>query len=329
MPRQSVVVVLHDGELPSEQAMAPVLERAREVRYATADELPQAIVGADTLFAYDFFSTAVPSALRAADALEWIHVASTGVDALLSPELRASDVVLTNSRGVFDESIAEYVLAQVLSFAKDSPRSWELQREHRWVHRESERVAGTRALVVGTGQIGRAIARLLRAVGVEVTGSGRRARTDDPDFGTVTAQEDLHHALAGADWVVGIAPLTDATRGMFDAAAFAAMPDHARFINVGRGESVVTDDLVAALREGAIAGAALDVFDTEPLPDDHPLWGLPGVVVTPHNSGDFVGWREELIGLFADNFARWVDGEPLRHVVDTELGYVPTDGSRG
>ena len=307
--------------------MTPVHERAREVRFATADELPDAIVGADVLFAYDFFSSAIPDAWHAADALEWIHVASTGVDAILSPQVRESDVVLTNSRGVFDESIAEYVLGQIVSIAKDLPRSWELQQARRWVHRESERVAGSRALIVGTGQIGRAIARLLRAVGMEVSGSGRRARTDDPDFGTVTAQEDLHHALARADWVVCIAPLTDATRGMFDSEAFRAMPDHARFINVGRGESVVTDDLVTALREGAIAGAALDVLDTEPLPEDHPLWDLPGVLITPHSSGDFIGWREELVRLFADNFTRWVDDEPLRHVVDTSLGYVPTDGS--
>ncbi len=327
MPRQSVVVVLHDGDLPSDEAMAPVVERAAEVRYATAEELPDAIRGADVLFAYDFFSQAIPDAWGAADSLRWIHVAATGVDAILSPEVREGDVTLTNSRGVFNESIAEYVLAQVLSFAKDLPQSWQLQRAHRWVHRESERVAGTRALVVGTGQIGRAIARLLTAVGVQVSGAGRRAREGDPDFGSVVAQDDLHEALGRADWVVGIAPLTEATTGMFDAAAFRAMADHARLINVGRGESVVTDDLVTALREGAIAGAALDVIDVEPLPEDHPLWDLPNVVITPHNSGDFIGWREELVDLFAENFARWVDEEPLSNVVDTSLGYVPSTGS--
>lgn len=327
MSRHSVVVVLHDGDLPGDEAMAPVVERAAEVRYATADELADALPGADVLFAYDFFSQAIPRAWHAADSLRWLHVAATGVDAMLSPELVESDVVLTNSRGVFNESIAEYVLAQVLGFAKDMPRSWDLQREHRWLHRESERVAGTRALVVGTGQIGRSIARLLTAVGIEVAGSGRRARTGDPDFGTVTAQEDLHEALGRADWVVGIAPLTEATTGMFDADAFRAMPAHARLINVGRGESVVTDDLVAAVRDGVIAGAALDVLDVEPLPEGHSLWDLPNVVVTPHNSGDFIGWREELLRVFADNFTRWVDEEPLLNVVDTSLGYVPSTGS--
>ena len=169
MSRQTVVVVLHDGEMPSESSMAPVVERAREVRYATAAELPEAIAGADVLFAYDFFSSAIPDAWPAADALEWIHVASTGVDAILSPELRASDVVLTNSRGVFDAAIAEYVLGQVLSFAKDLPRSWELQQAHRWVHRESERVAGTSERVLASSSNCRATWR-------SVASASRRAR---------------------------------------------------------------------------------------------------------------------------------------------------------
>ena len=282
-----------------------------------AEELPEAIAGAEVLFAYDFFSTAIPDAWPAADALEWIHVASTGVDAILSPEVRDSDVVLTNSRGVFDASIAEYVLAQVLAFAKDLPQSTRLQQAHRWVHRESERVAGTRALVVGTGQIGRAIARLLRAVGVEVSGSGRRARDDDPDFGTVTAQEDLHHALAAADWVVCIAPLTDATRGMFDAAAFRAMPDHARFINVGRGESVVTDDLVDALRSGTIAGAALDVFDTEPPDPADPIIGHPNVLATPHVAYLSDATTRGYIVAQAQNVVQWMQtGTPVLTVND-------------
>lgn len=325
MPNQPVVVVLHDGRQPDATAMAPVAERA-EIRFTEAAGLADALRGADALFAYDFQSTAIADAWPSADSLRWIHVAAAGVDAILTPQVRDSDVVVTNSRGVFDSSIAEYVLAQVLNFAKDLPHSWRLQQEHRWLHRESERVAGSRALVVGTGRIGRAIARLLRAAGVEVSGSGRRARTDDPDFGTVTAQEGLHEALGSADWVVGIAPLTDSTKQMFDEAAFAAMPEHARLINVGRGEQVDTDALVAALRDEQIAGAALDVVDPEPLPEDHPLWDLPNVLITPHNSGDFFGWREELVHLFADNFRRWVADEELANVVDTKLGYVPSNG---
>ncbi len=307
--------------------MAPVAARA-ELRPTEEAGLAGALRGADVLFAYDFLSTAVPDAWHAAGSLQWLHVAAAGVNAVMSPQVRESDVVVTNSRGIFEEPIAEYVLAQVLSFAKDLPGSLRLQQQHRWEHRESERVAGTRALVVGTGPIGRAIARLLRAAGVEVHGSGRRSRRDDPDFTTVTDAAALTAELGRADWVVAAPPLTDATRGMFDAAAFAAMAPHARFVNVGRGELVRTDDLVAALRDGHIAGAALDVVDPEPLPPGHELWELPNVVVTPHSSGDVHGWREALTELFVDNFLRWVEGRPLRHVVDKSLGYVPSTGSR-
>ena len=326
MSSTPVVVVLHAANRPSPQAMEPVAERA-EIRYTEAAGLAEALEGADVVFAYDFLSTAIAEAWHAAGSVEWVHVAAAGVDALMSPQVRESEVVVTNSRGVFDSAIAEYVLGQVLSFAKDLPGSLRLQHEGRWVHRESEQVAGTRALVVGTGPIGRAVARLLRAAGLEVAGSGRRERTGDPDFGTVTDTAGLPGALGEADWVVAIAPLTDETKGMFDADAFAAMQPHARFINVGRGELVVTDDLVSSLREGGIAGAALDVLDEEPLPEGHPLWSLPNVMITPHNSGDFIGWRDALVTLFAENFVRWADGRPLENVVDKSLGYVPTTGS--
>lgn len=326
MSTRPVVVVLHDDPRPSEEALAPVAERA-EIRYTEAAGLAEAMAGADVVFAYDFLSTALAQAWHAAESVQWVHIAAAGVDPLMTPAVRGSDVTITNSRGVFDGAIAEYVLGQILSFAKDLPESLRLQREHTWRHRESERVAGTRALVVGTGPIGRAIARLLRAAGLEVSGAGRRERTGDPDFGDVVGTAGLHDALGRADWVVAIAPLTEDTKGMFDATAFAAMQPHARFINVGRGELVVTDDLVDSLRSGGIAGAALDVLDVEPLPTDHPLWDLPNVLITPHNSGDFIGWRDALTRLFVENFERWVDGRPLDNVVDKSLGYVPTTGS--
>ncbi|MGD7707324.1 D-2-hydroxyacid dehydrogenase [Microlunatus sp. Y2014] len=322
MPSQPVVVVLHDGRLPSTEEMAPVAEQA-ELRYVDEAGLADALPGADVLFAYHFLSRAVPDAWHATDGLQWLHVAAAGVDRFLSPEVVADPVVVTNSRGVFDAAIGEYVLGQVLAFAKDLPGAVRQQQQHEWQHRESERVAGTDALVVGTGPIGRAIAGALRAVGVSVRGAGRRARTDDPDFGTVCGPDDLPAELGAADWVVAAAPLTEATRGMFDAEAFAAMRPSARLINVGRGELVRTDELVAALRDGRLAGAALDVVDPEPLPTAHPLWDLPQVIITAHRSGDVVGWREELVRVFADNFVRWQGKQPLHNVVDKTLGYVP------
>lgn len=300
------------------------IEQAAEVRYTDADGLAGALAGADALFVYDFLSTAVPVAWHGADRLRWLHIASAGVDPVLFPGLVDSDVVLTNSRGVFDDSIAEYVLGVILTFAKGIARSLDLQRENRWLHRESERIGGKRAIVVGTGPIGRAIARLLRAAGMRVSGAGRRAREDDPDFGTVHSSGALAEYLPDADYVVAVAPLTEQTKGMFDAKAFAAMKPSARFVNVGRGELVVTGDLVAALRDGQLAGAALDVFETEPLPAESPLWTMQDVLVSPHMSGDFAGWRNTLVEVFADNFQRWREGVPLRNVVDKKLGYVPS-----
>ncbi|OKJ92505.1 2-hydroxyacid dehydrogenase [Amycolatopsis sp. CB00013] len=304
------------------------IEAEAVVRYTDAAGLADALSGADAFFVYDFLSTAVPGAWHAADRLRWLHIASAGVDPVLFPGLQESDVVLTNSRGVFDGAIAEYVLGVVLAFAKDFARSWDLQRQRQWKHRESERISGRRVLVVGTGPIGRSIARMLRAAGMSVAGVGRRAREGDPDFGDVYASSELSRHLPGADYVVAVAPLTEQTKGMFDAEAFAAMKPGSRFVNVGRGELVVTSDLIGALRDGSLAGAALDVFDTEPLPAESPLWTMENVLISPHMSGDFVGWRNTLVEVFADNFRRWRAGEPLRNVVDKQLGYVPSETLR-
>lgn len=307
------------------RGMAEV-EQAAEVRYVRADGLRDAMAGAEVLFVWDFFSPAVRDAWPAADKLRWMHVASAGVDAVLFDELRSSDVVLTNSRGVFDDAIAEYVLGLVIAFAKDFPRSLEYQRQRQWKWRETERVGGRNALVVGTGPIGQAIARLLRAVGMEVRGVGRTAREDDPNFGIVHASAELADQVGWADFVVSILPLTDQTRGIFDRSVFAAMKPTARFINVGRGEHVVTTDLIDALRAGELAGAALDVFDQEPLPAESPLWTMDNVLISPHMSGDTIGWKDTLARVFVANFQRWLAGEPLHNVVDKQRGYVPTGG---
>lgn len=315
-----IVTVLHGEHLPDPELMASVHARAT-VRYTEQAGLADALPGAEVLFVYDFTSAAVPGAWPAADRMRWVHMGATGVNTVLFDELIHSDVVLTNTRGVFDEPIAEYVLGQIIGFAKDFAGSWQLQQEQVWRHRESESVAGATALIVGTGRIGRSIARKLRAVGMRVRAVGRQARAEDPDFGTVAT--DLHAELPTADYVVAVAPLTEQTRYMFDARAFSAMKPHARFVNVGRGELVVTDDLVAALAGGALAGAALDVTDPEPLPAGHPLWSLPGVRLTPHNSGDIVGWRSAVVKAFTDNFDNWISGRRLENVVDKMLGYVP------
>ncbi|HEX2298948.1 MAG TPA: D-2-hydroxyacid dehydrogenase [Pseudonocardiaceae bacterium] len=316
--------MLHSGDLPP--GLSDTVGQAA-VRYATAAELPSALPGSDVLLVWDFTSDAVRPAWRAADTLSWVHTASAGVDRVAFPELLNSDVVLTNSRGVFDVPMAEYVLGSILAFAKDLPGTLRLQDGHTWKHRETERVAGRCAVVVGSGPIGRAIGRLLLAVGMRVQLVGRTERTDDLDFGQVHAQAALPELTPQTDYLVIAAPLTDQTRGMVNQALLSALPPTARLINVSRGPLVVTDDLVAALRAGRLAGAVLDVFDSEPLAPDSPLWDTPGLIVSPHMSGDVHGWRDELVTLFAENLHRYTRGQPLHNVVDKTRGYVTDTGS--
>jgi phosphoglycerate dehydrogenase-like enzyme len=294
------------------------------LRYADAAGLASAVGEARALFLWDFFSTAVADVWSHCDRLEWIHVAAAGVDTLLFDGLRESRVTVTNARGVFDRPIAEYVLASVLAHAKRLHESHDLQREAVWRHRETRTVAGARALVVGTGGIGREIARLLRAVGLQVRGAGRTARTNDVDFGDVVASADLVHQVGWCDYLINAVPLTPQTRGLINAEVFAALRPSAHLVNVGRGATVVQDELAEALAAGRFDGASLDVFEEEPLPVDSPLWSTPGVVVSAHMSGDVTGWRDVLARQFVANAERWLAGEPLENVVDAALGYVPS-----
>ncbi|GAA2536464.1 D-2-hydroxyacid dehydrogenase [Streptomyces levis] len=291
--------------------------RAR-IEHTDAAGLAERLPRADVLLVWDFTSRAVRDAWPGEGPRpRWVHTASAGVDHLMSPELAASDTVVTNARGVFDQPIAEYVAALVLAMAKDLPLTLELQGERTWRHRESRKVAGSRAVVVGSGPIGRAITRTLKALDVTTALVGRAARAG------VHGPEDLDRLLSRADWVIAAAPLTERTRGMFDARRFGVMQPSARFVNVGRGPLVVEDALAEALDKRWIAGAALDVFETEPLPADSPLWRAPGLIVSPHMSGDTVGWRDELGAQFVELFELWASGAPLRNVVDKRRGYVP------
>lgn len=298
------------------------LEAVADVTVTDAGGLPQAVAGADVLFLWDFFSSALREAWPHADALKWVHVAAAGVDAMLFEELRSSEVVVTNAHGTFDQPIAEFVLASILAHNKQLHLSKRLQQDSVWKHRELTRTAGSRALVVGTGGIGRATARLLRAVGLEVRGAGRTPREEDPDFGTVVASSDLAAHAGWADHVVLAAPLTEQTRDLVDDVVLAAMKPSAHLINVGRGALVDEDALLQSLRRGQIAAASLDVFREEPLPVSHPFWGLENVHMSAHMCGDVVGWRDALARQFLDNLERWTSGADLANVVDKQRGYV-------
>lgn len=322
--RTPVVAILGASREEPPPRIGPVVDSA-SVRFAVdAAELERVLGGADALFVWDFRSTDLRDAWHRADRLEWVHVAGAGVDAVLFPDLVESSVTVSSSRGIFDRSIAEYVLGLILLFAKDFHRSFEYQRNRKWVHRETAMLAGKRLLVVGAGPIGRMLARHARCLGMEVSAVARTARSSDEDFGRVFASEDLDKALPEADYVVIAVPLTAQTEGMFGTAQFERMKRSARLINVGRGRIVDEPALVEALREVQIAGAALDVFWEEPLPQDHPLWDMPQVVISPHMSGDFVGWLDALGELFVDNFQRWRQGDELLNVVDKEKGYAPS-----
>lgn len=316
------VAVLHAGETP------PGLEaRAGDARLrfaADADELVGALPGSDVLLTWDFTSDAVKKVWHddLARSLRWVHTASAGVDRVAFPELLAAPLTLTNSRGVFDRPIAEFVLGAVLAFAKDTARSLALQRDRTWRHRETETIAGRIATVVGSGPIGQAIAQLLAAAGLDVRLVGRRAADG------VHAFDELPGLLPDSDFLVLAAPLTGATRGMLHSGTIALLPERARVINIGRGPLVVQDDLTAALASGRIAGAALDVFEVEPLPADSPLWTMENVLISPHMSGDVVGWKDMLVELFVDNLERYRTGRELRNVVDKERGYVSSSGGR-
>jgi phosphoglycerate dehydrogenase-like enzyme len=278
---------------------------------------------AEVAYLWNYRFGDLPRLRAAAPRLRWIQVAAVGVDSVLTPDVVASDVLVTNSRGVFDRGIAEYVLGLLLADAKGLRETFELQRQRVWRHRTTGSVTGRRVAVVGTGSIGRSIARLLAAVGARVELVGTRRR-DDPEFGAVSAAADLVEVAGRSDVLVLAAPATEATRGMVGREVLTALGPDGYLVNIGRGSLVVEPELEDALATGALGGAALDVFAVEPLRADSALWTLPNVVVSPHMSADAGGFADDLVGVFVRNLRLWIDGEPLENVVDKRLGYVPT-----
>ena len=255
--------------------------------------------------------------------LRWIHSASAGVDWLLFPELVNSEVVLTSSRHIFDRAMAEYTLGLMLALAKGLKTTLSNQDAHLWEYRETDSLFGKTLVVVGVGPIARETARLAKAFGMRIIGVGRTAR-DDSDFGAIVASSELDKVVPEADYLLVVAPRTPQTEGLIGRDLIALLKPSARVINVGRGATIDQKELSRALKEGRIAGAALDVFDIEPLPKDDPAWDIPGLLISPHIAGDHHGWRQDAADLFTDNLRRWMAREPLLNVVDKAIGYVPT-----
>ncbi|MEC7432945.1 MAG: NAD(P)-dependent oxidoreductase, partial [Pseudomonadota bacterium] len=206
--RKPVVTVLTAPGEPAPPGIEAVKARA-EVRFACDEPtLRESLPGTDVMMVTDFRTEALEAAWPCADKLQWIHATSAGVDALMFPALIKSDVVVTNARGIFDRTIAEYVLCTILMFAKDFPRSIRLQMNQEWKHRDTERAEGKQVLVVGAGSIGRQIGRLVNAIGLHAHGIARTPRHDDPDFVAVHGNDELYEQLSHADFVVIAAPLT-------------------------------------------------------------------------------------------------------------------------
>lgn len=311
MTRVLVLVAPGEGELPGLDGLPGDVQ---VLTVSAEADLRNALPSADVLLVTDFRTGLLERCWPANPKLKWVHATSAGVDALLFPALAESDISITNARGMFDRGIAEYVLGAVLLFAKDTMGNLALQRDHRWQHRDTEIIDRRRALIVGAGSIGGEVARLLKAVGMQVTGVARRAR-EDLVFDAVLGADCLFDCLGVADYVVITAPLTEDTQGLFDQRAFAAMKPGARLINVGRGPIVNTDALLEALQSGHLAGAALDVFEQEPLPEGHPLWDQANVMISAHMAGDFIGWQAALGEQFVANFKGWQQGQALFNLV--------------
>jgi phosphoglycerate dehydrogenase-like enzyme len=256
-------------------------------------------------------------------AARWIHSVAAGVDHVLFPALIESDVVLTNGRGAFKRSLAEFAIASALYFAKDLPRLERQRRARAWQVYDMQELHGTTLGIVGYGEIGRATAALARAFGMRILALRRHAQRGAGDglVDELLPRQHLAELLARSDYVLVAAPLTPETRGLVDAAALAAMKPTAVLINVGRGPVVVEEALLSALRERRIRGAALDVFETEPLPAEHPLWDLENVLLSPHTADHVSGWLEGAVDVFVQNVERYRCGEPLANVVDKRLGY--------
>lgn len=249
--------------------------------------------------------------------LRWIAVGGSGTD-----HLRPWDparLTVTNAAGVAAEMMAEYALASMMWFAQGRPAYQAAQAAGRWQPGNMARIGGKTVLVVGLGKTGQAVARLAGAMGMTVLGI--RARPRPMPGVEVHGDDALHALLARADYIVVCVPLTDATRGRLGAGALAAVKPGAVLVDLSRGGVVVQSALLDALDRGALAGAALDVFETEPLPLDSPLWSRADILVTPHCSSVFDGWEEASFRIFADNLGRYRRGEPLVNVVDPQRGY--------
>lgn len=280
------------------------------------DEAAAAIVNADAAF-----GTLPADLLAKAQRLRWLQAPQAAPPAgYYYPELVAHPLTVTNFREIYNDHISAHILAFVLAFARGLQIYIPQQLRREWKKSPEDQgvvaLPGSTALIVGLGGIGAETARLLSAFGMQVLATDAR-RTDRPEFvAELLKPEALDSVLPRADFVILTVPHTPATEGFFNRSKFRLMKPNAFFINIGRGMTTKLDDLVAALNAKEIAGAALDVYEQEPLPADHPLWGMPNVILTPHMAGYGPHLNERRFQIIQDNCRAFAEARPLRNVVD-------------
>ncbi len=255
--------------------------------------------------------------------VRWVHSLSAGVENVLFPALIESPVPLTNARGVFKRSLAEFVLTSILYFAKDIPRMNRNKAAGKWEPFTVEEAYGATVGIIGYGEIGRAAAEKCHAMGMRVVATRRRGHlsNNDPMLDKTFPIEQRAEMIAECDYIVVATPHTPETVGLVGEAEIAAMKPTAVIINVGRGPVISEEPLIKALQAGKIKGAGLDVFTIEPLPPGSPLWKLENVLISPHCADNTRTWLEDAMRLFVTNFKRFQNGEPLLNVVDKRAGY--------
>jgi phosphoglycerate dehydrogenase-like enzyme len=317
------LLVIADPAAPFLKALSEVPKDVNVVITDDPGKLEQNAPDADAiLFAHvkgDLLAKVLPVAKR----VRWIHCLWTGVEGILTPELLASPAVLTNGRGVFRWFLADWVIAVMLLFAFDLRRVIRQQEQGIWEPFIGSTLTGKMLGIVGYGSIGSAVAERARPFGMKVGALRRRPDlfTNHPLVDQSFGPAQLKELMAASDYVLVATPLTQETRGMIGEGELAVVKPTAVIINVGRGPAIDEAALIQVLESGKIRGAALDVFNKEPLPADHPFWRMKNVLLSPHTADRVEGFLEPAFECFFENLKRFLDGAPLLNIVDKQAGY--------
>lgn len=318
------ILVLADPAEPILRKLAELPDETTIAVGKTPEAFERAAADATVIFAWSLSGKLLRSVFSMCTRVRWVHTRAAGLDNLLFAELVASPAVLTNGSGVFSDSLGEFVMGSILYFAKEFRRMIRNQMAGKWEMFDVVEVSGQTLGIVGYGDIGRAIATRARGMGMRVLGMTRRGPllyNTDPLVQRVYGPADRIEMISQCDYIAVAAPLTAETRGLIGEAEFAAMKPSAVVINVGRGPVIDEGALIRALSNRRIKGAALDVFDTEPLPEGHPFYQMENLLLSPHCADHTVTWLDDAMRFFINNFERYRKGEPLLNVVEKHLGY--------